>query len=72
MHNKNKMSSACSENLPDNWYLVGSEITDAEFMIGNLVVMSRFLGIDMDNKPSLTDYIKRPASQDAVNMVLNK
>ena len=66
------MSNACSENLPDHWYLVGSEMTDAEFMIGSLVVMSRFLGIDMDNKPSLTGYIKRRASQDAVNMVLNK
>ena len=44
----------------------------AEFMIGNLVVMSRFFGIDMDNKPSPSDYIKRPATRDAVKMVSNK
>ena len=68
----NQMLYAVNENLADKDYLVGSEMTAAEFMTGHAVIMSQRLGIDMADKPNLVDYIKRLESRDAFQTASNK
>lgn len=68
----NQMLYAVNENLADKDYLVGSEMTAAEFMTGHAVIMSQRLGIDMADKPNLVDYITRLESRDAFQTASNK
>ena len=68
----NQMLYAVNENLSDKDYLVGSEMTAAEFMTGHAVIMSQRLGIEMHDKPNLVDYIKRLESRDAFKTASNK
>ena len=68
----NQMLHAVNENLSDKAYLVGPEITAAEFMTGHAVIMSQRLGIDMQDKPYLIEYIKRLETRDAFITASNK
>ena len=68
----NQMLYAVNENLSDKAYLVGPEITAAEFMTGHAVIMSQRLGIDMQDKPYLIEYIKRLETRDAFIKASNK
>ena len=68
----NQMLYAVNENLSDKAYLVGPEITAAEFMTGHAVIMSQRLGIDMQDKPYLVEYIKRLETRDAFIKASNK
>ena len=68
----NQMLYAVNENLADKDYLVGSEMTAAEFMTGHAVIMSQRLGIDMEDKPNLVDYINRLESREAFKTASNK
>ena len=68
----NQMLYAVNENLSDKAYLVGPEMTAAEFMTGHAVIMSQRLGIDMQDKPYLIEYIKRLETRDAFITASNK
>lgn len=68
----NQMLYAVNENLSDKAYLVGQELTAAEFMTGHAVIMSQRLGIDMQDKPYLIEYIKRLETRDAFITASNK
>ena len=68
----NQMLRAVNENLSDKAYLVGPELTAAEFMTGHAVIMSQRLGIDMKDKPYLIEYIKRLETRDAFITASNK
>ena len=68
----NQMLHAVNENLSDKAYLVGPELTAAEFMTGHAVIMSQRLGIDMQDKPYLIEYIKRLETRDAFITASNK
>ena len=68
----NQMLYAVNENLSDKGYLVGPEMTAAEFMTGHAVIMSQRLGIDMQDKPYLIEYIKRLETRDAFITASNK
>ena len=68
----NQMLRAVNENLSDKAYLVGPELTAAEFMTGHAVIMSQRLGIDMQDKPYLIEYIKRLETRDAFITASNK
>lgn len=68
----NQMLYAVNENLSDKAYLVGPEMTAAEFMTGHAVIMSQRLGIDMQDKPYLVEYIKRLETRDAFIKASNK
>lgn len=68
----NQMLYAVNENLSDKAYLVGPELTAAEFMTGHAVIMSQRLGIDMQDKPYLIEYIKRLETRDAFITASNK
>ena len=68
----NQMLYAVNENLSDKAYLVGPEITAAEFMTGHAIIMSQRLGIDMQDKPYLIEYIKRLETRDAFIKASNK
>ena len=68
----NQMLYAVNENLSDKDYLVGPEMTAAEFMTGHAVIMSQRLGIDMQDKPYLIEYIKRLETRDAFITASNK
>jgi glutathione S-transferase len=68
----NQTLYAVNENLADKDYLVGSKMTAAEFMTGHAVIMSQRLGIDMDDKPNLAEYIKRLESRGAFKTASNK
>jgi glutathione S-transferase len=68
----NQMLYAVNANLADKEYLVGSEMTAAEFMTGHAVIMSQRLGIDMEDKPNLSKYIERLESREAFQMASNK
>ena len=69
---ENKFIAVVSRILADDYYFDGSEKIAVELVIGNLVAMARFLGIDMDSKSWPAEYIKRLASRDEVKVVKNK
>ncbi len=54
-----QMLKAVNTNLAEKEYLVGSELTGADFMTGHAVVMSQRFGIDMSDKPHLPPYVER-------------
>lgn len=60
-----QMLTAVNAQLSDKNYLVGSEITAADFMTGHAVVMSHRFGIDMSTMPKLIDYSERLSSRKA-------
>ena len=68
----NQMLYAVNDNLSEKAYLVGPEMTAAEFMTGHAVIMSQRLGIDMQDKPYLIEYIKRLETRDAFITASNK
>ena len=68
----NQMLYAVNANLTDKEYLVGSEMTAAEFMTGHAVIMSQRLGIDMEDKPNLSKYIERLEGREAFQRASNK
>ena len=68
----NQMLYAVNENLSDKAFLVGPEMTAADFMTGHAVIMSQRLGIDMQDKPYLIEYIKRLETRDAFITASNK
>ena len=60
-----QMLTAVNTQLKDKDFLVGSEITAADFMTGHAVVMSHRFGIDMSAMENLTDYAERLSSRQA-------
>lgn len=60
-----QMLTAVNTQLEDKDFLVGSEITAADFMTGHAVVMSHRFGIDMSAMENLTDYAERISSRQA-------
>ena len=60
-----QMLSAVDTQLKDKDFLVGSEITAADFMTGHAVVMSHRFGIDMSAMENLTNYVERLSSRQA-------
>ena len=59
------MLTAVNTQLKDKDFLVGSEITAADFMTGHAVVMSHRFGIDMSAMENLIDYAERLSSRQA-------
>ena len=60
-----QMLTAVNSQLKDKDFLVGSEITAADFMTGHAVIMSHRFGIDMSEMENLTDYARRLSSRKA-------
>ena len=67
-----QMLNAVNDNLADKDYLVGSDITGAEFMTGHAVVMSHRFGIDMSDKEHLPAYVNRLTARKAFQRASNK
>ena len=60
-----QMLSAVNMQLSDKEFLLGSEITAADFMTGHAVIMSNRLGIDMSSMLNLVGYAERLSSRQA-------
>ena len=60
-----QMLTAVNTQLSDKAFLVGSEISAADFMTGHAVITSRRLGIDMSAMPNLKSYAERLSSRQA-------
>lgn len=60
-----QMLTAVNTQLADKDFLVGSEITAADFMTGHAVVMSHRFGIDMSAMENLIDYAERLSTRQA-------
>ena len=60
-----QMLTAVNTQLEDKIFLVGTEITAADFMTGHAVIMSHRFGIDMSEMPHLTEYAERLSSRQA-------
>ena len=60
-----QMLTAVNTQLSDKAFLVGSEISAADFMTGHAVITSRRLGIDMSAMPNLKSYAERLSSRKA-------
>jgi len=54
-----QMLAVVNFNLTDKTFLVGHELTAADFMTGHAVIMSSRLGIDISGMANLPDYIAR-------------
>jgi len=60
-----QMLTAVNTQLADKDFLVGSEITAADFMTGHAVIMSNRFGIDMSAMQHLKGYAERLSSRQA-------
>ena len=60
-----QMLTAVNTQLGDRNFLVGSDITAADFMTGHAVIMSHRFGIDMTATPSLLPYVERLSTRPA-------
>ena len=67
-----QMLGAVNENLADKDYLIGCEISGADFMTGHAIVMSHKFGMDMSDKPYLPPYVERLTSREAFQRASNK
>ena len=60
-----QMLTAVNKQLGDRNFLVGSDITAADFMTGHAVIMSHRFGIDMTSTPNLLPYVERLSTRPA-------
>ena len=60
-----QMLTAVNTQLGDRNFLVGSDITAADFMTGHAVIMSQRFGIDMTATPNLLPYVERLSTRPA-------
>ena len=60
-----QMLTAVNTQLGDRNFLVGSDITAADFMTGHAVIMSHRFGIDMTATPNLLPYVERLSTRPA-------
>lgn len=60
-----QMLTTVNTQLSDKAFLVGSEISAADFMTGHAVITSRRLEIDMSAMPNLKRYAERLSSRQA-------
>lgn len=60
-----QMLTAVNTQLGDRNFLVGSDITAADFMTGHAVIMSYRFGIDMTATPNLLPYVERLSTRPA-------
>ena len=60
-----QMLTAVNTQLGDRNFLVGSDITAADFMTGHAVIMSHRFGIDMTAIPNLLPYVERLSTRPA-------
>ena len=67
-----QMLHAVNQNLADKDYLVGDQMTAAEFMTGHAVIMAKRFGIDLTDKPNIPPYVARLEARDAFQRASHK